>query len=108
MRLKKPTELEGPSPDEKDEEMDLQPPARRAAMIFREDRWLDRIRAGVMLFVSLTALAVVFTFVFHLTAPQDYRWLTNEETEYIKTLSVTIIVGLVMSGITLLFLKKRP
>ena len=107
MRLKPSTELKRPLPDEQDKEVDRFLADERAKMDFHEDRWLYWIRVILLFFVLLMTLAVLFTFVFHIIMPQEWRWLSIDESKYIRDLAVTIIAGLIMSIVTAYYFKKR-
>jgi hypothetical protein len=61
---------------------------------------LSRWFFGILAFITLTFLLVFF---WHLLAPTCCRWLPAEEVENLKSLAISIMVGLLMSGITSYF-----
>ena len=62
-------------------------------------------RISFLFFGTLAAITLAFLVIFflHLLAPESWRWLPAEEVESLKTLAISIMVGLLMSSITSYF-----
>jgi len=73
----------------------------------REKNWLSWIRIGLTVFVAVMTVAIIAIFLFHLIAPGAWRWLTPDDINTIKGLAITLVVGLVMSGVTAYFFKRK-
>ncbi|MDR3280137.1 MAG: hypothetical protein LBT23_06470 [Synergistaceae bacterium] len=80
---------------------------KRRVMSFNEERWFYYVRVFFLLMSSICSAAIAIVFLFHITAPERFRWLNSNELERIRELALTIIVGLVMSGSTTYFFKKK-
>jgi len=105
--LIKPSELKpSTSPDE---EIDVDEGLKkaRAQLSFNEEQWLYRIRIILIGIMVLVTVAVLVIFLLHLVLPDSCRWLTAPEVEGIKGVAVTIAGGLIMSGATAYFFKKK-
>jgi hypothetical protein len=70
--------------------------------------WLYRTRIFFLAIASLCTAATILIYLWHLLIPAELRWLAPSDLARIEGLAVTIIVGLVMSGATAYFFKKKP
>jgi hypothetical protein len=80
---------------------------KRKELFFKEELWFYYVRVFFLLLSAICSATVVVIFLFHLTMPERFRWLDGNELERIRELALTIIVGLVMSGSTTYFFKKK-
>ena len=79
----------------------------REELSFKEECWLYRTRIFFLALASFCTASVIMTFLWHLITKPEWHWLDVVEVNSIKELAVTIIVGLVMSGATTYFFKKK-
>lgn len=80
---------------------------KRRFMLWREEVWLYWVRVGFLLVSALGSFSVISIYMWHLTAPQTWRWLCDADISKLKDLAITIIVGLIMSATTTYFFKKN-
>ena len=80
---------------------------QRKELSFREERWHYYTRILFLGIASFCTASVVLVFLFHLVAPESWRWLGADEVSRIRELAVAIIVGLVMSWTTSYFFKRK-
>ena len=80
---------------------------RRKELSFKEERWLYRTRIFFLGLASFCTALVIVIFLWHMVAVERWRWLSADEVSRIKELAVTIVVGLVMSGATTYFFKRK-
>jgi hypothetical protein len=80
---------------------------RREEMSFSEERWFFYVRMSFLFFASIGSAVCVSVFLFNLFAPQRWRWLNESDLSKISDLAITIVVGLIMSGATTYFFKKK-
>jgi hypothetical protein len=70
--------------------------------------WLYRTRIFFLALASFCSAATIVAYLWHLLVPAKWRWLASNDLARIEGLAITIIVGLVMSGATTYFFKKKP
>lgn len=80
---------------------------KRREMDFREAKWFYRVRVGFLLTVSIACVGVALCYLWHLVAPDDWRWLSEKNVGAIKDLALSIIVGLTMTLLTTYFFKRK-
>jgi hypothetical protein len=73
----------------------------------RESIWLYRIRIFFLLIASFCTASLIIVYLWHLVVSVRWRWLTPNDMARIEGLAVTIIVGLIMSGATTYFFKRK-
>ena len=108
VKIKVPSDLlpedpSAPGGDEIDKELD----GNRKRMAFSEERWLYRVKITFIFCFSVMGMLAVAIFLFHLVAPESWRWLTENELSKIKELTLSIIVGLIMSSSTVYFFRRK-
>ena len=96
-----------PQSDENIDKQDVPFHVERQKMSYQEDQWFFWVRVGFLVFSSFLTVAVVTIFLWHLVAPSPARWLPEADLAKIKDVALAIIVGLVMSGATTYFFKKK-
>lgn len=96
-KIKPPEGIEGNSDAPSDADIEKPFVKERQRMSFREDVWFYWVRVGFLLFASLATLGVITVYMLHLVMPADWRWLCDSDMTRLKDLSLTIIVGLLMS-----------
>ena len=67
---------------------------------------LFQIKRIVICLVSVALIAVFIVYILHLILPIQLRWLSSEEIEKIRSVAVTIIVGIMSSLIPILFFDR--
>jgi hypothetical protein len=72
----------------------------------KEKVWLYRVRMSILGTTAVFTVVIVLVFLWNLIAPTSLRWLSIDDWERIKELSIAIIVGLLMSISTTYFFKK--
>ena len=97
-RTKIPDHLIREQKDARDENIDEKPWDNEA-------RWLYNIRIFFLLFGATVSSAVVAVFLWHLLVP--LRWLSPAELDKISNFALSIIVGLLISGMTTYFFSKK-
>jgi len=107
MRFKTSDTFEKLQPKQKEIDSDLHAEEKLKELEYKEQWWLYRSRIFLLVFVIFMIMIVSGTFIFHLTAPDSWRWLSVEEEKHIRDMAVTTLSGLVMSAITTYFFKKE-
>lgn len=67
---------------------------------------LFQIKRIVICLVSVALIAVFIVYILHLILPIQLRWLSSEEIEKIRSVAVSIIVGIMSSLIPILFFDR--
>ena len=65
------------------------------------------VRSAFLGGLAVITLVFLFVFFWHLLAPVDMRWLPIEEVESLKSLAISIMVGLIMSSVTFYFFTNQ-
>lgn len=107
LKINPPQGIEGSTESACDEDIERPFTRERQRMSFREDVWFYWVRVGFLLFASLATLGVVSIYMLHLVIPVEWRWLCDSDMTRLKDLSLTIIVGLLMSVTTTYFFRKK-
>lgn len=81
--------------------------SQRRKLNFQEENWFYRVRVGFLLIVSASTVLVTLCYLWHLAAPEAWRWLTPKNVADIKDLALAIIVGLSMTVLTTYFFKRK-
>lgn len=72
----------------------------------REKRFFYFDRLIALNTIVILCLAIIVVFVLHLILPANYRWLTAEEIDTIKNISLSAVGGLIGTVATNHFMKK--
>lgn len=67
---------------------------------------LFQIKRIVIYLVSVALIVIFLVYVLHLIMPIKFRWLSIEEIEKIRSIAVSIIVGIMSSLIPMFFFKR--
>lgn len=67
---------------------------------------LFQIKRIVIYLVSVELIVIFLVYVLHLIIPIKFRWLSIEEIEKIRSIAVSIIVGIMSSLIPMFFFKR--
>jgi hypothetical protein len=78
---------------------------RRDEMSFSEEKWFFKVRVSFLVLAS--ACSAISVFLFNILMPERWRWLSEGDLAKIKGLAITIIVGLIMSGATTYFFRRK-
>lgn len=67
---------------------------------------LFNIKRIVIYVVSIVLILIFLVYIYHLIMPIQARWLLSEEVEKIRSIAISIIVG-IMSGLISTYFFKR-
>ena len=79
----------------------------RAKLDFQETLWFYRVRISFLLSASVATFGVVLIYVLNLVLPEHWRWLNEQDMSLLKDLSISIVVGLLMSATTAYFFRRK-
>ncbi len=74
---------------------------------FREEGWFYWIRIGALLFIAVSGLLIVSSYILHLILPEKWHWLGSQQLQDAKGLAITIITGAIISQTTTYLLRKK-
>jgi hypothetical protein len=69
--------------------------------------WLFWTRMFFLGLAAVCTAGIIVVYLLHLAISPRWRWLSPSDLTRIEGLAITIIVGLVMSGATTYFFKKK-
>lgn len=79
---------------------------KRKRRTFREEDWLYKIRLIASGVVAFLTLALLIVYIWHIAAPQTWRWLTAEDLDRLERLSGTVLAGVIASLSVSFFFKR--
>ena len=73
----------------------------------RERTVLHYIKLCLLFLSVLFTVAFVGAYLWHLIAPERWRWLSSTDLESLRGMAITIITGLILSQMTAYFYRKH-
>lgn len=72
-----------------------------------EARCLSWVRIGLLLFGAISSVTTITIVLWHLLTPTSWRWLSTTDLDRLSNFALSIVAGLLISGMTTYFFYKK-
>ena len=95
-----------PPHDDEGKDIDEELAEKRKRRTFQEEDWFYKIRLIASGLVVLLTTALLIVYIWHIAAPQAWRWLMAEDLDRLERLSGTVLAGVIASLSVSFFFKR--